>query len=465
MTSFRLSRRAVLRGAGSIAVALPWLEIMREERPARAAGVAAKRFVGVYTPGGTVHADASASTFPEQWTPTGTETSFELSPILAPYEPVKSNLLVLSGIDMKSASGEQQQSGLIAWLTGAKQAQANNLPGYATGPSIDQVLSSRLTTGNALSSLELAVRWGTGKTHGKVTPMGVVSFSNDEQFTPRPPLIDPVDIWTKLFGSINPASAKSANFDKSILDYVDRRYASLSAKLGAADKRRIDQHLSAIRQLELELGQMVNARCAAPTLIDTSDYDPLSGLTSTDSGTVTDPTTDAAIPKVGKLMLDMLVMALTCELTSVATFMWTDCEAKHSYPWLNLPETFYFYQNGGGYQPQACAQIGTWYASQNSYLLQEMAKVDVGGHSLLDESVVFFGSEVSNPATHKKNDMPFLLAGGGGGLRTGRWLNYSSASHNDLLVSILGRFNDEVVTFGDPDYCTGGPLPNLTGAA
>ncbi|HEX2670206.1 MAG TPA: DUF1552 domain-containing protein, partial [Polyangiaceae bacterium] len=420
MTSFRLSRRAVLRGAGSIAIALPWLEIMREERPAHAAGAPAKRFVAVYTPGGTVHADSNNPSVTEQWSPTGTESNFELSPILTPYEPVKSRLLVLDGIDMKSAVGEQLQSGMIAWLTGTKQTRADDGSyGYASGPSIDQVLSGRLMAGADSSSLELAVRWGTGKTHGRVTPMGVVSFANDATFSPRPPLLDPAAIWRTLFGSLDPAANQSNNWDKSILDYVDKRYVSLSAKLGADDKQRIEYHLSSIRELERGLAQTVAAGCIPPTLIDCSDYDPLAGLKSSDTGSVKDLVTDAAIPKVGKLMLDMLVMALACDRTSVATFMWTDSEAKHTYPWLDLPETFNFYQNGGGYQPRECAKIGTWYASQNSYLLQQMAKVDMGGHSLLDESVVFFGSEVSNPASHRKQNMPFLLAGGGGGLRGG----------------------------------------------
>src|SRR4051812_26726116 len=214
MASFRLSRRAVLRGAGGIAIALPWLEIMRQERSARAASPAAKRFVGVYTPGGTVH--GNGSNIPEQWSPTGSETNFKLSRILTPYEPVKSQLLVLDGIDMKSAIGEQQQSGMIAWLTGTKQKTAGS---YGMGPSIDQVLSARLAAAGALSSLELAVRWGREKSHGQVTPMDVVSFADDAQFPPRPPLLDPVAIWKTLFGSLAPAPAKT-NWDKSILDYV-----------------------------------------------------------------------------------------------------------------------------------------------------------------------------------------------------------------------------------------------------
>jgi Protein of unknown function (DUF1552) len=460
MSSFRLSRRAVLRGAGSIAIALPWLEIMREERPAHAASVPAKRFVGVYTPGGTVH---QGGTLPEQWTPTGTETDFTLSRILAPYEPVKQQLLVLTGIDMPSAaSGEQQMGGMIAWLTGSSQANVGGVLGYATGPSIDQVLNSRFASAANPDSLGLAVRWGTGKTHGKLSPLDVVSYADTPELFPIAPKIDPVTTWKGLFGSSAPPPGNMPNWDKSILDYVDRRYAGLSAKLGADDKRRIDQHLTRVREIEQALAATVDARCRPPTLIDTSDYDPFAGLQSTDDGTFKDPVTDAAIPKVGKLMLDMLVMALACDLTSVATFMWTDCQAKHTYPWLGLPQTFAFYQNDGGYQAEQCAQIGTWYASQNSYLLQQMAQVDMGGHSLLDESVVFFGSEVSNPATHKKNDMPFLLAGAGGGLRSGRWLKYAGVSHNDLLVAILNLFGDARLVFGDAKYCSGTPLPNLT---
>jgi hypothetical protein len=130
-------------------------------------------------------------------------------------------------------------------------------------------------------------------------------------------------------------------------------------------------------------------------------------------------------------------------------------------PWLNLPENHHFYQEMGGFKPAECELIYTWYSEQHLYLLQEMEKVDMGGHSLLDESVVFFGSEISDPPTHAKKDMPFLLAGGGGGLRTGRWVRYPSLPHNNLLVSILNLFGDTRTTFGLREYCTG-PLTNLT---
>jgi hypothetical protein len=449
MPSFRLSRRAVLRGAGGVAVALPWLEIMSGGRESRAQGAPARRFLAVFNPGGTIL---------ESWTPTGTEADFALSPILNPLADVKDSLLVLNGIDMKSAVGEQNAAGMVAWLTGTPQVTSQ---GYSSGPSIDQVLARRLYDGQAFPSLELAVRWGTGRARGAVSPWDVVSFADDETFVPIKPRLDPVAIYEALFG-VSGGHGANAAWERSVLDAVGQRYSRLAARLGQEDRVRLEQHLTGIRVLELRLAetQSLLPRCRPPALIDTSDYDPLAGLESSDDGSVVDAATDAAIPKVGKLMTDMLVMALACDLTSVGTLLWADSESKYTLPWLELPQTHYYYQNGGGFRPAECEAIATWYSQQNAYLLSEMARVDMGGHSLLDESVVFFGSNIQNPATHVKTSMPFLLGGRGGGLRSGRFLTYDHPSHNDLLVSLLNLFGDTRTTFGSPMHCTG-PLPGL----
>jgi hypothetical protein len=440
MPNFRLSRRAVLRGAGGVAIALPWLEIMGGGRESRAQGAAARRFVSVFNPGGTVLS---------QWTPAGGETDFTLSPILAPLAPVRDALTVLSGIDMKSAVGEQEASGMVAWLTGTPQ----DTTGYAKGPSLDQVLASRLSAGQTFPSLELAIRWGTGRCKGVVSQWDIVNFADNGTFTPIPPRLDPVAIFNDLFG-VDPGESPDVAWDRSVLDAVGSRYAKLAARLGAADKQRLEQHLTGIRELELQLaeGQSLT-RCRAPALLDISDYDPNAGLNATDDGYMNDPVTDAAIPKVSKLMIDMLVMALACDHTSVATLTWADGECKYSLPWLGLEQTHRYYQNDGGYHPPECEAIGTWYSAQNAYLLTQMANVDMGGHSLLDESVVFFGSNIQDPASHRKESIPFLLGGRGGGLRAGRKLTFNHPSHNDLLVAILNLFGDPRTEFGDPMYC------------
>jgi hypothetical protein len=451
MRTFQLSRRAVLKGSGSVAIALPWLEIMSPRRATAATTFRARRFLAVYQPGGTVL---------EKWTPTGTESAFTLSPILTPFQPVKDKILIPSELDMKSAVGEQRQAGLVAWLTGTAQGNTPSLGLWAKGSSIDQVIAtSAVGAGKRWKSLSMAVRWGTGKAKGLASPIDIANYANTAGVEPVTPAIDPVKIWQDLFGGPPQPNAAAAKWNKSILDSVAQRYAKLTARLGAADKQRMEEHLTRIRELEASLSNVL--RCAAPTLVDTTDYNPGAGLNSADDGSVKDLVTDAAIPKVGKLMTDMMVMAMACDLTAVGTLQWSDTEAKHTFPWLGLTETHAFYQNDGGYQPVALEKICTWYSTQHSYLLQQMAQVDMGGHSLLDESVVFFGSERQHAATYSKVSMPFILAGGGGGLRCGRWLRFNHQPHNNLLVSILNLFGDSRTTFGDALYCTG-PLSGLT---
>lgn len=463
MTRFRLNRRAVLRGAGSIAIALPWLEIMSDDRPARAqtAPTPAKRFVAVYQPGGTVRA---------KYTPTGTETNFTLSPILAPFEAVKSKILVIDGLDMKCADQtklqvEQHQGGSVGLLTGAVQPGAGN---YPKSPSIDQVLAGRLSAGKARASIQVAVRWATGKSHGLIHPINALNFEAEPPHAPIPPRLDPQQIFNDLFGSAVPnmpsgdTESIAALRKKSILDFVDKRYVALAARLGAADRMKLEQHLTKIRQMEMAIDAMpspTTGSCTPPEKVDTSNYNPRSGLNADNDGKVKDNKTDAAIPLVGKFMMDMLVMALACDITGVVTLQWSDTEAKHTFPWLNLSEHHHFYQHDGGFRPAECEKICTWYSQQHAYLLEQMQNVDMGGHSLLDESIVFFGSELQDPPAHAKNNMPFLLAGGGGGLRTGRWLRYNGLPHNQLLVSLLNLCGDSRTSFGDSRF-NGGPLPS-----
>jgi hypothetical protein len=154
-------------------------------------------------------------------------------------------------------------------------------------------------------------------------------------------------------------------------------------------------------------------------------------------------------------------MALSCNRTSVATLLWSDTEAGHTLPWLGLNENIRFYMNDGGYHPAEMTTICTWYSEQHAYLIESLAQTPGQNGSLLEETVLFFGSNVSHPATHSSVDMPFLLAGQGGGLKTGRWLRYDHPSHNDLLVSLCNLCGDPRQTFGDPDFCTG-PLGGLT---
>ena len=258
MTRFKLDRRTFIKGAGTIAIALPWLEVMGRGRRASAqtAAVPLKRFLTVSQLGGTVRTGAIG----DKYTPTGSETSFTLSPILAPLEPVKSRLLVVDGLNLTCADQskyavEQHQGGSVGWLTGAIQPGSGT---YPKSPSIDQVLAGKLSTGKSYGSLEFAVRWATGKSHGKISPINAMYFNEATPNAPRPPRLDPQDIFTTLFGSITGGggmtgpdpNAIALMRKKSILDFVDKRYAGLMTKLGTDDRARLDQHLTQVRTLE-----------------------------------------------------------------------------------------------------------------------------------------------------------------------------------------------------------------------
>ena len=453
MNRIRIGRREVLRGAGSIAIALPWLEAMGPSQ-AHAAPAVARRFVSVYQPGGAEQS---------KWRPRGGETDFELSEILAPLAPVREHLLVLGGLDMDCAVGEQHQSGIVGLLTGMPQGSEGR---YVSGPSIDQVIARTASAGKPRSSIEMAVRWATGKSHGLLHPINALNFADDGRASPISPRIDPQAIFDSVFGSLDTTAAANAQRARgqSILDFVGRRYASLSSRLGAGDRQRLEEHLTRVRELEQGLQNdavLARGACQKPGMVDTSDYNPRSGLRSADDGSIVDGSSDAAIPKVGQFMIDMLVMALACDLTGVATLQWSDTEAKHTFPWLSLREHHHYYQHDGGFRPDECAAIGRWYSQQHAYLLEQLASVDMGGHSLLDESVVFFGTEISHPPSHTKDNMPLLLAGGGGGLRGNRFLDFGGRSHNDLLSAILKLFGDTRTTFGHPRYASA-PVTGLT---
>ena len=240
---------------------------------------------------------------------------------------------------------------------------------------------------------------------------------------PLPPRLDPQDIFNTLFGSLTGGTGATADASaialmrkKSILDFVDKKYATLMTQLGTDDSARLDQHLTQLRDLERRIAitsppPTSTSACKQPTKVDTTGYNPTSGLNSADNGSIVDAATDMKIPIVGQFMMDMLVMALACEMTAVISLQWSDTEAKHTFPWLNLSEHHHFYQHDGGFRPTECEKIDNWYSQMHLYLLQKMQQVDMGGHTLLDESVVFFGSEIADPPSHSKTNMPFVLAG------------------------------------------------------
>ncbi len=461
--SWLLDRRTLLRGAFGVTIALPLLEAMVPLRRVRAAELTpAQRFLVYFKPGGTVL---------ENWRPSGTEDNFTLGAIHQPLLPFKDRLLFLEGVDLKITQigeGHPHSSGMGGVLTGRElpagpYETCGGKAGFPAGPSIDQVIAEKIGQATKFRSLEVAVNWPTDQRDGgKAAPTNCIVYSGPGQAVP--PAIDPKAVFDRLFTDIGADAGQLAlerAKSKSILDTVIAEYAALVPRVGRDDRVRLDEHLSRIR--ELEMGLQANANEGTGACIKPDVPTPLGDPDADRQGEPGDnsqknPSLDARMPELGKAMMDMLVMAVACDLTRVGTMQWVDSQAYNTFPFLQMFDGHHAYQHDHGYQPDALTKIDTWYMSQLGYLLQRLVDVKENGVSLLDSTSVLFTSEIQMPNSHAQDSMPFLLAGAG--FRTGRYLKYNGASHNDLLVSIQNTFGIESNTFGNPDYCSG-PLPGL----
>jgi len=453
MTAFRLDRRAVLRGLG-VSLGLPWLEIMgcgrggtpQTGRSSQALTATPKRFVVVYTPNGNVLSS---------WKPTGSETNFALSPILAPLAPFQSDLLIVDGLRLvasQAGPGDPHQRGM-AWLTGQQLLPGDqegndgvSRAGFAAGISVDQQIAQVIGGSTKFRSLEFGVQLGGADVMHRMSYLGAGQ--------PLPPEEDPSAAFTRIFANTLPAQGDAGaailRHRTTVLDAVSADYDRLRKRLGVADRRKLDAHLASIREIESRLGQtiIVGGSCNPqnPTsrinLLDHNDY-----------------------PAIGRLQMDLLAMSLTCDLTRVASLLWSGARNNHTFGWLGFDDEHHTLSHSSSTDDSAqtkLAQVHTWYSQQFAYLLGKLRAIPEGDGTLLDNTVILWGTEVALGNVHSAGPLPFVLAGRAQtSLRTGRYLVFPDPTpHNNLLVSLLQTMDMNMTTFGKPDACTG-PLSGL----
>lgn len=461
MKSFKLNRRAVLRGLGGAALSLPFLEAMgcskdyapASERTGRAAsGVTfPKRLVIFYTPNGTVPPDF----FPSS--PVFTDQE-ELSPILAPLKAHNRDLLVLGNVSALSAlregPGDAHQKGTGQCLTG-KAVQEGDFPGdaglscgWADGISVDQEVANHIGKSNKLLSLELGVLTFGSNIGSRL------SYSGPAQ--PLPPETDPYAVFDRVFGdlSLDPSKPNvKTSQRKAVLDKVASDYKALKGRLGTADREKLDGHLTAIEDIasRLDKGTVpTNPACMIPTL-----------------GQGVDSTKIANMPEVAKLQMDLLTMALTCDVTRVVNLMWTNSATAKVLSFLGPDMT-------EGHHPMAhvgyadtvnrdkLMRISRFYAEQLAYLITRLKSIPEGDGTLFDNTLIVWTNEHAD-GNHLRVNMPYVFAGTAGGyFKPGRHVVQArEVGHQNMLVSVLNAMGVDTMTFGDPNYCTG-PLTGLT---
>lgn len=475
----RIHRRTLLRGAGGVAIGLPFLSAMLRPGRSHADELTPKRLIVFYSPGGTLL---------DKWRPVGTERDFTLQPMMEPLSPFRDRLVFVDGVDMsitRIGNGHPHSRGMAGVLTGQQLLPGNfntngGNAGFAAGPSVDQVIAASISNGLRFPSLEVSAGWSTGiSAGGQPHPGNVINYQAPPRAgaaaTPVPPATDPLNTLSRVFAGVGEdadANAKALAWSKSILDGVKDDYDRVAAQLGGEDRSKLEAHLTFIREIEQGLDQVGTETCAVPTGVDPTPGfydDPIADGVSrggADGGDMS-ITTGAKVPLKGRVMTDLLVAALACDLTRVGTMQWSDSEAKFMLGFLkdgngaSLKDHHHGYQHDRGFQPGALEVIYHFYVENFAYLLQRLDSFQESNGTLLDNSLVLNVTEIQMPETHGQNNMPFILAGkAGGSLPSQRWLKVPSQPHNNLLVSVLNLFGLPETSFGHPEYCSG-PLSGL----
>ncbi|WP_257451435.1 DUF1552 domain-containing protein [Archangium lipolyticum] len=442
MKDFKLSRRTLLRGMGTL-MALPVLEQMVPS-VARAAGpgAAPRRLAVFYVPCGI---------YMPNWTPKGTGRDWTLSPTLQPLAPVKDDVLVLSGLSHEPGRPDQfghHAAGTGAFLSCVKIHKTDEEEDVRAGVSMDQLAARALRPYTRLPSLELGNDGGDG------TGSCDASFScayarNIAWAAPTSPVAkdtNPRSVFDRLFAGFDPDATraqieKRKAYEQSILDFVREDAQGLKQKLGTRDRRKLDEYFTSVRELELRVAALDQQ---APTC----SKGPRPGNTED-------------VREKTKVMCDLMVLAFQCDLTRVATFMLGNGRSDRVYDFLGLTSGHHTYSHHQ-HVPEnhaALAKIDRWEMEQFSYLLQRMKSVQEGDATLLDNALVYFGSEVADGNSHGHSDMPVLLAGRGGGTVTpGRHVRYGGKPVANLFISMLQSVGVNVSSFGDDGS---GPLSHL----
>jgi hypothetical protein len=417
LTKKHLSRRTVLRGAG-VTLALPFLESMIPAgiRNASAAGVPRSRLACIYIPHGCVMSS---------WVPATAGRDFELRPIMASLAPVRDRLNVVSGLRLpaayvgESSAAANHSRSSQCWLTCAPENTG------ASPTSLDQVAARHIGQETPLPSLELALEGGASISY--LTPQ-----------TPLPMETNPRVVFERLLGDGSTAEERAARQRQlsSLLDSVTGQVAALKRDLPGPDRERMDRYLADVRELERRLALAADSGLAEIDVPDKPNGIP---------GDFEEHT---------MLMFDLLALAWAADLTRVATMMIARELSNRLYPRSGVNEGFH---NASHHSEIAAnvdrlAKLNEYHTRTTiAYFLRKLADTPDGDGSLLDHSLVVYGSGMANPNQHDHDPLPVLLAGGGSGkLQGGRHIRAAEDTpFANLLVAVLDKLDVPLDSFGD----------------
>ncbi len=437
----QLSRRAALRGIGAT-IALPFLDAMYPAFAAQTVrkALSATRMAFLYVPNGIVM---------EYWTPPGElgstplDTLPRVSSALAPY---RNDLMMLSGLTsnggraLGDGPGDHGRAG-AAYLTGVhpKKTYGKDIK---TGVSMDQVAARQLEGKTKFASLELGCEEGIqgGNCDNGYSCAYSNSISWRTENTPNPPEIRPRAVFERMFGvaddETDPARRKRLqSYQKSILDLVLSDADSLKSALGGSDRRKLDEYMFAIRDIEKRIQQ-------------TEKSNDIKVPVSAPSASI--PT---EFHEHSMIMMDLLALAFQTDMTRIITLVMGIEQSPRNYPEIGITEGHHglTHHQGDKEKIEKVAKINEYHIKQFTYLLDKLKATPDGDGTLLDHSMIVYGSALADGNAHQHNNLPTVLAGRGNGtLRPGRHIRFADETPmTNLYLSMIDRMGVPVEQIGD----------------
>ena len=438
ITRKSLPRRTFLRGIGAT-LALPLLDSMVPAMAATpmTAAQSPTRLSFVYVPNGMIM---------DQWTPAALGSHYELTKILEPLAPFRDDMLVLSGLAHNTGwalegegPGEHARAS-ATFLTGVhpKKTEGADL---RAGTSIDQIVAREFRQHTQLASLEIAL--DSTEVVGTCDTGYSCAYSNTlcwrSPTTPVPMENKPRAVFERLFGdsdTTDPAERRARQRkDRSILDLVTQDVARLLTQLGPKDRAKLTEYLDSIRDIErrIQIAEDQSAR----------------ELPSLERPVGVPPTFTAHC----KLMMDLQVLAFQTDMTRVITFMMGREQNTRVYDELDIKDAYHplsHHQNNPSKVAQVL-QIDILHSQMFAYFLERMRSTPDGDGTLLDHSMIVYGSSLSDGNLHVHNDLPILLVGGGAGrINTGHHIRYPDETPTtNLFLTLLDKLGIPLENFGD----------------
>lgn len=429
----------MLKGLGT-AVALPWMEAMSPLASAVAAEtpVAPKRMAFVYTPNGMNMAD---------WTPKEVGKEFQLPEILNVFQEFKDDMLVASNLTLDKArangdGGGDHARALSAFLT-CSQPRKTHGADIKVGISVDQVAAQHIGKLTKFPSLEIGCDAGAqaGNCDSGYSCAYSANIAWRTESSPVAKEINPQLVFERLFGdaaqpSKDVAQAKERSYRTSVLDLVLNDAQRLQKKLGFADRRKLDEYLNSVRELEQRLH-----RTQFTASVQGIDGVPV----------------PKGIPKNYAehidLMSDMLALALQTDTTRIATFVHANEGSNRSYPYIDVPEGHHELSHHGNDAAKMTKikKINVFHAQRVAYLVGKLKSVKEGNGTLLDNTMLVFGSGIGDGNAHNHDNLPVVLFGKGGGtITTGRHIKYEKETPiANFYLALLDRLGVQTDKLGD----------------